>query len=134
MWWECDIFFPNCTSHFSPSRILTAVCFLLTSSGDEATKDPELIQKDVLENMAKNFPSAYLDVVQHTDLSTLTSTPLMLRFPLDLIFGSTCKWNVTVTGDAMHPMTPDLDHALMIHHNTSSPFLLSQTLEISYLL
>ena len=58
--------------------------------------------------MAKNFPSAYLDVVQHSDLSTLTSAPLMLRFPLDLIFGPTCKGNVTVAGDAMHPMTPDL--------------------------
>ncbi|RWR82538.1 FAD-dependent urate hydroxylase [Cinnamomum micranthum f. kanehirae] len=76
--------------------------------GDEATKDPELIQKDVLENMAKNFPSTYLDVVQHSDLSTLTSAPLMFRFPLDLIFGPTCKGNVTVAGDAMHPMTPDL--------------------------
>ncbi|XXG64667.1 hypothetical protein AAC387_Pa05g2557 [Persea americana] len=76
--------------------------------GDEATKDPELIQKDVLKNMAKNFPSAYLDVVQHSDLSTLTSAPLMLRFPLDLVFGPTCKGNVTVAGDAMHPMTPDL--------------------------
>ncbi|XXG64669.1 hypothetical protein AAC387_Pa05g2558 [Persea americana] len=76
--------------------------------GDEATKDPELLQKDVLENMAKNFPSAYLDVVQHSDPSTLTSAPLMLRFPLDLIFGPTCKGNVTVAGDAMHPMTPDL--------------------------
>eukprot|EP00268_Persea_americana_P016923 TRINITY_DN18059_c0_g1_i8.p1 TRINITY_DN18059_c0_g1~~TRINITY_DN18059_c0_g1_i8.p1 ORF type:complete len:435 (-),score=74.25 TRINITY_DN18059_c0_g1_i8:98-1402(-) len=79
-----------------------------SAKGDEATKDPELIQKDVLENMAKNFPSAYLDVVQHSDLSTLTSAPLMLRFPLDLIFGPTCKGNMTVAGDAMHPMTPDL--------------------------
>ncbi|XXG64671.1 hypothetical protein AAC387_Pa05g2558 [Persea americana] len=84
------------------------IVYKSSAKGDEAAKDPELIQKDVLENMAKNFPSAYLDVVQHSDLSTLTSAPLMLRFPLDLIFGPTCKGNVTVAGDAMHPMTPDL--------------------------
>ncbi|KAJ8642075.1 hypothetical protein MRB53_018769 [Persea americana] len=104
------------------------------TSGEEATKEPKLMQKDVLENMAKNFPSTYLDVVQHANLSTLTSAPLMLRFPLYLIFGPTCKGNVAVAGEAMHPMTPDLDHVPIIHHNTSSPFILSQTLGVSSLL
>ena len=84
--------------------------------------------------MAKNFPSAYSDVAQHTDLSTLTLASLMLGFPLDLIFGPTCKGNVMVTDDTMHPMTPDLDDAPIIPHNTSSPFLFSQTLGISSLL
>ncbi|RWR82539.1 FAD-dependent urate hydroxylase [Cinnamomum micranthum f. kanehirae] len=96
---------------FIPLNSTDVYWFIIYKScvkGDEAPKDPVLIQKDVLENMAKDFPSTYLDVVQHTDLSTLTLTPLMFRFPLDLIFGPTCKGNVTVAGDAMHPMTPDL--------------------------
>jgi hypothetical protein len=71
-------------------------------------RDPKLIQKEVIENFAKDLPQSYTRIVLHSDLSTLTWAPLMYRYPWDIIFGNICKGNVTVAGDAMHPMTPDL--------------------------
>ncbi|XP_062017051.1 monooxygenase 2-like [Rosa rugosa] len=84
--------------------------FTVTSpaKGTSQAKDPEDIQKEVLENYAKDLPPIFLDVVQHTDLSTLTWAPLMFRYPWNVVFGNLSKQNITVTGDAMHPMTPDL--------------------------
>ncbi|KAF8011887.1 hypothetical protein BT93_I0118 [Corymbia citriodora subsp. variegata] len=76
--------------------------------GMEKGADPEVIQKEVMEIAAKDFPPVYLDVVRHSDLSTLTWAPLMFRYPWDILFGNLAKSNVTVAGDAMHPMTPDL--------------------------
>ncbi|XP_050208551.1 monooxygenase 2-like [Mercurialis annua] len=81
---------------------------LIPPQGNEMPRDPEIIQKEIIEKYAKNFPSLYLDVVRRADLSELTWAPLMLRNPLNVIFGNTCKGNVTVAGDAMHPMTPDI--------------------------
>ncbi|XP_062014654.1 monooxygenase 2-like isoform X2 [Rosa rugosa] len=78
------------------------------AKGTSLAEDPEDIQKEVLENYAKDLPPIYLDVVQHTDLSTLTWAPLMFRYPWNLVFGNLSKQNITVAGDAMHPMTPDL--------------------------
>lgn len=71
-------------------------------------KNPELMQKQLLENYAKNLPEIYLDVTRHCDLSTLSWAPLMYRRPWNILFSSLKKGNVTVAGDAMHPMTPDL--------------------------
>ncbi|KAJ4953416.1 hypothetical protein NE237_030248 [Protea cynaroides] len=68
---------------------------------------PKLLQKDIMENLAKDYPP-YLEVVQHADLATLMCAPLKFRYPWDLIFGHVFKGNITVAGDAMHPMTPDL--------------------------
>ncbi|CAN1298662.1 Monooxygenase 3 [Linum perenne] len=79
-----------------------------TFAGDHRTYDPITIQKEVLENHASNFPTLYLDVVRHSDLSSLSWAPLMLRNPWNIIVGNLSKANVTVAGDAMHPMTPDL--------------------------
>lgn len=71
-------------------------------------RDPELIQRKVIENFATDLPPLFTAIVQHSDLSTLTWAPLMYRSPWDMIFGNVYKGNVTVAGDAMHPMTPDL--------------------------
>lgn len=71
-------------------------------------RDPEQIQKLVIENFAKDFPPIYTEVVRHCDLSTLTWAPLLMRLPWDLVFGNISKGNMAVAGDAMHPMTPDL--------------------------
>lgn len=73
-----------------------------------ATRTPELIQNEIIEHYAKDFPPIYLDVARHADLSTLTWAPLMLRLPWDVILGNISKGTVAVAGDAMHPMTPDL--------------------------
>ncbi|XP_015581416.2 monooxygenase 2 [Ricinus communis] len=82
--------------------------FLTCPEEKNMQRDPELIQKEVVEKYAENFPSLFLEVVRHADLSTLTWAPLMLRHPWNVIFGNLSKGNVTVAGDAMHPMTPDL--------------------------
>ncbi|KAJ6299003.1 hypothetical protein OIU76_020054 [Salix suchowensis] len=82
--------------------------WFLTCKGENMTGEPEQIQREVLEKYAENFPSIYLDVVRHADLSTITWAPLMYRHPWRIIFGNLNKGNITVAGDAMHPMTPDL--------------------------
>ncbi|KAJ0967528.1 hypothetical protein J5N97_024445 [Dioscorea zingiberensis] len=74
----------------------------------EIARDPQMIQKEVIENLAKTFPENYLKVVSHSDMSTLTIAPLMLRLPWDVYFGKTYSGTVTVVGDAFHPMTPDI--------------------------
>ncbi|KAJ6424318.1 hypothetical protein OIU84_025163 [Salix udensis] len=77
-------------------------------SGENMAREPEQIQREVLEKYAENFPSIYLDVVRHADLSTISWAPLMYRHPWRIIFGNLNKGNITVAGDAMHPMTPEL--------------------------
>ncbi|KAK9286187.1 hypothetical protein L1049_014570 [Liquidambar formosana] len=79
-----------------------------TIKGEDMTSDPELIQRGVLENFANDFPPSYKDIVRHSDLASLSWAPLMFRYPWDVIFGNVSKGNITVAGDAMHPMTPDL--------------------------
>uniref|UniRef100_A0A2N9HJC5 FAD-binding domain-containing protein n=1 Tax=Fagus sylvatica TaxID=28930 RepID=A0A2N9HJC5_FAGSY len=79
-----------------------------SSKGEEMAHDPELIKRQVTENFAKEFPELYLNIVQHSDLSTVSWAPLIFRFPWDMILGNVSKGNITVAGDAMHPMTPDL--------------------------
>ena len=67
-----------------------------------------MIKKEVMYDLAKDFPADYLKIVNHSDLSTLSSARLMFRVPWDLFIGCTNKDDVTVAGDAFHPMTPDL--------------------------
>ncbi|KAJ0967527.1 hypothetical protein J5N97_024444 [Dioscorea zingiberensis] len=74
----------------------------------ELARDPQRIQKEVIENLAKDFPEDYLNVVKHSDLSNLTIAPLNLRVPWDVFFGKTYSGTATVVGDAFHPMTPDM--------------------------
>lgn len=82
--------------------------FLTCLEGENMARDPLLIRKQVIEKYAENFPQEYLDVVRHADLSNLTWAPLMFRHPWNVIFGNLSKGNITVAGDAMHPMTSDL--------------------------
>lgn len=71
-------------------------------------RDPESLKQAILENFAKDFPERYKDMVRHSELSTLTWAPLKFRYPWGIAFGDLRKGNITVAGDAMHPMTPDL--------------------------
>ncbi|KAK9991236.1 hypothetical protein SO802_026221 [Lithocarpus litseifolius] len=79
-----------------------------SSKGEDIPHDPDMIKKEVISNFAKNFPTSYLRVVQHSDLSTVAWAPLLFRFPWDVIFGNPSKGNITVASDAMHPLTLDL--------------------------
>jgi 2-polyprenyl-6-methoxyphenol hydroxylase-like FAD-dependent oxidoreductase len=69
---------------------------------------PELILKEVTTNIAKGFPLDFLTVAKNTDLSTLTWAPLVFRSPWSIALGRAHNTNVTVAGDAMHPMTPEI--------------------------
>ncbi|KAM7517848.1 hypothetical protein LguiB_016810 [Lonicera macranthoides] len=69
---------------------------------------PETIRREVIENLAKDFPLVFLDVVKHSDLSSLTSANVTIRLPWQVVFGKISEGTITVAGDAMHPMTPDL--------------------------
>ncbi|KAL5555770.1 hypothetical protein UlMin_038006 [Ulmus minor] len=82
--------------------------FVSSSQGTNLPTDPKVIQSDILENHGKNMPEQYLDIVRHADVSTLTWAPLRFRLPWKVAFGNLSKQNVTVAGDAMHPMTPNL--------------------------
>ena len=76
--------------------------------GKDMARDPEVIQKEVIDKFAQDLPQLYTVIVQHSDLSTITWAPLLHRFPWDIIFGNVSKGNIIVAGDAMHHMTPDL--------------------------
>ncbi|MCL7035525.1 hypothetical protein MKW94_005928 [Papaver nudicaule] len=75
--------------------------------GDFSNADPRVIQENVLERVA-NFPKIVHDVLQHADMTTLIRSPLKFRYPWDVVFGCVSKGTITVAGDALHPMTPDL--------------------------
>lgn len=62
----------------------------------------------MLDNFARDLPPFYSFIVRHSDLATLTWAPVVVRFPWDIRLGHTCKANITVAGDAMQPMAPDL--------------------------
>ncbi|KAI3945729.1 hypothetical protein MKW98_023003 [Papaver atlanticum] len=72
-----------------------------------AKGDPKIIQKTMLEKVPDSA-QIVKDVIQHAYMPSLSWGPLQFRYPWDLIFGKVSNGTVTVAGDAMHPMTPDL--------------------------
>jgi 2-polyprenyl-6-methoxyphenol hydroxylase-like FAD-dependent oxidoreductase len=89
---------PNCCNKY----------FTQFFSEQDISRSPELILKEITDNLAKYFPSNFLNIVKHTDLSSLAWAPLRFRVPWNVAIGKAQNGNVTVAGDAMHPMTPDL--------------------------
>lgn len=72
-------------------------------------KDATKMRQFVITKMKEaNVPQNFIEVVERSDMSGLVSSPLRFRWPLELLWGNVCKGNVTVAGDALHPMTPDL--------------------------
>ncbi|KAF6163674.1 hypothetical protein GIB67_036134 [Kingdonia uniflora] len=85
--------------------------FLVSNSrhntGDEMNAyDPKLVQNNVLESLT-DIPKVY-DVVLGTDASSLTCSSLVFRVPWNVLFGKLSDGNITVVGDSMHPMTPEI--------------------------
>ncbi|CAN6452603.1 unnamed protein product [Victoria cruziana] len=76
--------------------------------GADLWKDRALIRDAVLQRMEKDFPATFVELVRRSELETTSLSQLMFRWPWDLFLGDVSKGNVTVAGDAMHPMTPDL--------------------------
>ncbi|KAI3953542.1 hypothetical protein MKW92_005056 [Papaver armeniacum] len=80
----------------------------ISSKDEEMAKgDPRVIQKIISESVS-GFPQVVKDVVQRSDMQNISWAPLLFRYPWNLIFGRVSNGTVTVAGDAMHPMTPDL--------------------------
>ncbi|KAL6838253.1 hypothetical protein ACP4OV_031925 [Aristida adscensionis] len=74
----------------------------------EVAGDPLKILREVTDNIGKNMPIEYLDVVRHSVLENVSWAPLLFRNPWDILIGKAARGLVTVAGDAFHPMTPDM--------------------------
>ncbi|OAY76551.1 hypothetical protein ACMD2_03503 [Ananas comosus] len=92
----------------------------IKSGEREIAGRPELILREVTENLARGFPSDYADVVRRSDPATLTWAPLSLRAPWAVLLrrahltlptrigaNANAAAAATVAGDAFHAMTPD---------------------------
>ncbi|KAI3966610.1 hypothetical protein MKX01_011408 [Papaver californicum] len=80
----------------------------IPSEEEEMAKgDPKIIQKTMLERVPDSA-QIVKDVIQHAYMPSLSWGPLQFRYPWDLLFGKVSNGTITVAGDAMHPMTPDL--------------------------
>ncbi|XP_028756381.1 monooxygenase 3 [Neltuma alba] len=69
--------------------------------------NPCKMKQYVLEKL-ENMPSHIRAFIEKTDLNHFISSPLRYRHPWELVMGNISKGNVCVTGDAFHPMTPDI--------------------------
>lgn len=70
-------------------------------------ENPIKMKQFVLSKIA-NVAQEASDVVERTELKSISSAQLKFRLPWNLIFGDIVKRNVCVVGDALHPMTPDI--------------------------
>lgn len=55
-----------------------------------------------------NVPDQIKSVIEGTEEEEIICSPLRCRPPWEILWGNISKENVCVTGDAFHPMTPDL--------------------------
>ncbi|XP_078171383.1 monooxygenase 2-like [Carex rostrata] len=74
----------------------------------DISTNPELLWEEVEKNLARDLPSEFLAVVKETDISTLSWVLLLFRAPWNIAFCKAQNGCVTIAGDAVHPMTPDL--------------------------
>ncbi|KAI3898472.1 hypothetical protein MKX03_026052 [Papaver bracteatum] len=80
----------------------------IPSKEEEMVKgDPKIIQSKMLEKVPDSA-QVVKDVIEHAHMPSLAWGPLQFRYPWDLLFGKLSNGTITVAGDAMHPMTPDL--------------------------
>ncbi|XP_074590729.1 monooxygenase 2-like [Curcuma longa] len=87
--------------------------FTWTSNGEKETipdhHDALMVKEFVLGKVkASEIPEQVVEIIDKSELSSVASAPLRYRSPLNLLSGNICKGNTCVTGDAFHPMTPDL--------------------------
>lgn len=80
---------------------------LFISTDSNVWKDPELIRQLALESV-KGFPTETIEMIDGSDLKSLSLTHMRYRAPWDILFGKFRKGTVTVAGDAMHVMGPFL--------------------------
>lgn len=64
--------------------------------------------KQFVLNKLGKVSQAVSEVVERTELTKISCAELKFRLPWNLLFGDIARNNVTVAGDALHPMTPDI--------------------------
>ncbi|CAL9051246.1 unnamed protein product [Musa banksii] len=79
------------------------------ANDEEWNKDVIKVKEFVLSKLkSEKVPQEVLQVIERSELSSLASAHLRYRSPFNLLWGDISRGNVCVTGDAFHPMTPDL--------------------------
>ncbi|KAI0488205.1 hypothetical protein KFK09_028032 [Dendrobium nobile] len=80
-----------------------------TDQDRDAEDNARKMKQLILSKMHKsNLPVEIIEIVEKTEMSGLICSPLRYRWPFDLLTGNISKGNVSIAGDAFHPMTPDL--------------------------
>ncbi|CAI9114974.1 OLC1v1015803C1 [Oldenlandia corymbosa var. corymbosa] len=77
----------------------------LSPPGGQFPNDPELIRKATL-GMVKGFPFEVVEMIEKSDLASLSFTDIRYRHPWEIVAGNFRRGSVTVLGDAMHAMPP----------------------------
>ncbi|XP_022763031.1 monooxygenase 2-like [Durio zibethinus] len=84
------------------------VTWVPSSPEEEQEENPVKVKQFVL-NMLDDAPDETKAVIENTPLDAFVlSAPLRYRHPWDILWGNISKGNVSIAGDALHPMTPDL--------------------------
>ncbi|RZS03190.1 hypothetical protein BHM03_00033339 [Ensete ventricosum] len=79
------------------------------AGANEMKKDAVEVKEFVLRKLkSTKIPQEVVQVVERSELSSVASAHLRYRSPFDLLWGDVSRGNVCVTGDAFHPMTPDI--------------------------
>ncbi|XP_058219895.1 monooxygenase 2-like isoform X2 [Rhododendron vialii] len=75
---------------------------------DEGMQENPAKMKQFVLSKISQLPKQAAEVVEMTELDSISCSPLKLRLPWNLLLGNISKGNVCVAGDALHPMTPDI--------------------------
>ncbi|GAB2253152.1 hypothetical protein Droror1_Dr00005999 [Drosera rotundifolia] len=81
--------------------------FVPSGKDKQIEETPARMKEFVLNNLGK-VPGEIRNVFASTKEDDIICSPLRNRAPWEILFGNVSKDNVCVTGDAFHPMTPDL--------------------------
>lgn len=71
-------------------------------------EDPAKLKQFVLSKLQNAANEHQRKVVEATEEDSIISSSLRYRHPWELLWGNISKGNVSVAGDALHPMTPDV--------------------------
>lgn len=78
------------------------------ADGDAEESVAKMRSHVVAKLRGAKVPAEALEVVERSEMSDVSSSPLRFRSPLALVRGSISRGGVCVAGDALHPMTPEL--------------------------
>ncbi|KAG6408102.1 hypothetical protein SASPL_131107 [Salvia splendens] len=109
VYWFCT-FTPSlfkCESLISSNLCLFINSWFGFGTDDESERDPVKMKQFVMSKISTAH-NHVLDVVERTELDSVSLAHLKFRSPWDILFGNIVKKGVCVLGDALHPMTPDL--------------------------